>query len=66
MKFKIPFKWPINKEDFNGILRQVIKFNLPGDYPDELIDTNIAIIKNSIIANKEKIKQVLKIKNKKT
>lgn len=62
MKSKIPFKWP-NKNDFNIILRQIIKFNLPGDYPDELIDTNIAIVKNSIIANKEKIKRILKIKN---
>lgn len=39
----------------------MIKFNLPSDYPDELIDNHITVIKYNFNISKEKIKQILKI-----
>lgn len=52
------------KDKINAVLKAVIKFNLPNDYPDELVDSHIEMIKNQFEVNKNKIKRVLKINNK--
>lgn len=49
------------KDKVNVLLRQIIKFNLPSDYPDELIDTHLMMLKNNFNISKEKIKNILKI-----
>lgn len=50
------------KNKINLFVRQVIKFNLPSDYPDELVDSHIELMKQNFRISKNKIKSILKIK----
>lgn len=50
------------KYNIDQILKAIIKFNLPNDYPDELVDNHIQMVKDNFEINKNKIKKVLKIK----
>lgn len=49
---------------FDKILKATVKFSMPPDCPDELIDSNYLIIKYNIINNtimlKKKIKLIIK------
>ncbi len=51
------------------ILKSTVKFTLPGDCPDEIIDYHYLIIRHNIIENSKKvnkkIKSIFKFKNKK-
>lgn len=53
------------KYSINQLLKTVLKFNLQSDYPDELIDNHIEMMKSNFQISKTKIKSILKInKNK--
>lgn len=45
---------------FDKILKATVKFSMPPDCPDELIDNNYLIIKYNIVNNTIKLKKKLK------
>lgn len=49
------------KNKIDLFIRQIVKFNLPSDYPEELVDSHIELMKQQLRISKNKIKSILKI-----